>query len=158
MRKILNPFIKLDGYKCFACCPDNPVGLKMNFYEDGDYVIARWKPDELLQGYKNVLHGGIQATLVDETACWTAYVKACVMGYTSRIDIKYRRQVPVNKGEITIKGRLLEKHHRIAILSVELFDPDNNICSEAIVEFFMVPKEKADKELYYPDIESFFEK
>jgi uncharacterized protein (TIGR00369 family) len=158
MRKIINPFVKIEGYKCYACCPDNPVGLKMNFFEDGDYVVARWKPEELLQGYKNVLHGGIQATLVDETACWTAYVKARVMGFTSRIDIKYRRHVPVNKGEITIKAKLVEKRHRIAILSVELLDPENNVCTEATVEFFMVPKEKADKEMFYPDIDSFFEK
>ena len=61
---MLNPFTEIEGYKCFACCPDNQLGLKMNFYEDGDYVMAKWKPEELFQGYLNVLHGGIRAPCV----------------------------------------------------------------------------------------------
>ena len=38
MKKIRNPYLGLQaqGYNCFACCPSNPFGLKMEFYEDGD--------------------------------------------------------------------------------------------------------------------------
>ena len=36
MKKVKNPYIGLEeqGYNCFACCPTNPCGLKMRFYED----------------------------------------------------------------------------------------------------------------------------
>ena len=42
MDKIKNPFGGMEdqGYNCFACCPSNPFGLKMEFYEDGDEIVS----------------------------------------------------------------------------------------------------------------------
>ena len=46
MKKIINPWIDLTdkGYNCFACAPNNPYGLKMEFYEDGDDIVSIWTP------------------------------------------------------------------------------------------------------------------
>ena len=49
MRKIKNPWTGKEGYRCFGCSPDNEVGLKMQFYEDGDDVVCFWKPMERYQ-------------------------------------------------------------------------------------------------------------
>ena len=62
MRKIKNPYTDLEGYNCFGCSPNNPIGLNMEFYEDGEYVISDWEPKKHLTGYGNILHGGIQST------------------------------------------------------------------------------------------------
>lgn len=49
MKKIKNPYKGLEeqGYNCFACCPSNPFGLKMEFYEDGDDIVCLWHPHVL---------------------------------------------------------------------------------------------------------------
>ena len=39
MKKIINPWRNHEGYNCFGCSPDNPIGLHMEFYEDGDYIV-----------------------------------------------------------------------------------------------------------------------
>lgn len=44
MRKIKNPWIGVEKYNCYGCCPDNEMGLKMEFYEDGDDIISFWNP------------------------------------------------------------------------------------------------------------------
>ena len=44
MKKIINPWEGLDGYMCFGCAPSNPMGLHMEFYEDGDDIVAYWEP------------------------------------------------------------------------------------------------------------------
>ena len=67
MKKIINPWEGMKGYNCFGCAPQNPSGLKMEFYEDGDSIVSYWKPDEKYQGWLDTLHGGIQALLLDET-------------------------------------------------------------------------------------------
>ena len=69
MKKIRNPYAGMEdqGYNCFACCPSNPFGLKMEFYEDGDDIVCIWEPDLNYQSWIGTLHGGIQATLLDET-------------------------------------------------------------------------------------------
>ena len=40
MKKIINPWEGLDGYMCFGCAPNNPLGLHMEFFEDGDDIVA----------------------------------------------------------------------------------------------------------------------
>ena len=39
MKKIINPWEGLDGYMCFGCAPNNPLGLHMEFFEDGDDIV-----------------------------------------------------------------------------------------------------------------------
>ena len=70
MKKIINPWEGLDGYMCFGCAPSNPMGLHMEFYEDGDDIVAYWEPEAHYQGWLNTLHGGILTTLMDELAGW----------------------------------------------------------------------------------------
>ena len=39
MKKIINPWRNHPEYNCFGCCPDNPIGLHLEFYEDGEGMI-----------------------------------------------------------------------------------------------------------------------
>lgn len=80
----------MEGYHCFGCLPDNHQGLKMEFYEEGEMVICNWSPVHHFGGYKNVLQGGIQATLLDEIAAWTVHVKLRTAGVTASIDLKFK--------------------------------------------------------------------
>ena len=48
MKKIINPWRNHEGYNCFGCSPDNPIGLHMEFYEDGDYIVSTWHPEHRL--------------------------------------------------------------------------------------------------------------
>ena len=50
MKKIINPWRNHDGYNCFGCSPDNPIGLHLEFYEDGDYIVSTWHPGHNYQG------------------------------------------------------------------------------------------------------------
>ena len=45
LKKIINPWRNNTQYHCFGCCPDNPIGLHMEFYEDGDYIMSTWHPN-----------------------------------------------------------------------------------------------------------------
>jgi len=42
-KKIINAWRNHEGYNCFGCSPDNPIGLHMEFYEDGDYIVSTWQ-------------------------------------------------------------------------------------------------------------------
>ncbi len=83
---------------CFLCGRQNPVGLKLDFYEDleGERVwVELVVPDEY-QGYPGVVHGGVVAAILDETAG-----RAVMLGgsdenlmATLRLTIRYRRPTP----------------------------------------------------------------
>ena len=63
MRKIKNPWMQKDGYNCFGCSPDNPIGIHMEFYENRDEIISFWHPQTQYQGWVDTMHGGILATI-----------------------------------------------------------------------------------------------
>ena len=46
MKKIINPWRNHPEYNCFGCCPENPIGLHMSFYEDVDYIVSTWHPEK----------------------------------------------------------------------------------------------------------------
>jgi uncharacterized protein (TIGR00369 family) len=158
LRKILNPFIQLDDYRCFGCSPDNPCGLCMEFYEDGDQVVCRWDPKDHFQGYNNVLHGGIQSTLADEIASWVVFIKLRTAGVTSRLEIQFKKPVYTNKGSLTLRAGIKTIQDRLTTVSVHLLDSDNTICAEALVDYFIYPANLAERRLRYPGYEKFFEK
>src|ERR1041385_3913787 len=51
---------------CFVCGEANPAGLRLRFETDGQVVTARFTPRPEHIGFKQVVHGGIVATLLDE--------------------------------------------------------------------------------------------
>ena len=53
MKKILNPYLNKEGYNCVCCAPNNPVGLHLEFWEEGEDVLTIWNPGENYQGRIN---------------------------------------------------------------------------------------------------------
>jgi len=156
MSKLSNPFVSLPGYNCFGCSPDNPHGLRMNFTEEGDEIVSRWDPVQHFQGYRNVLHGGIQATLMDEIASWFVYVRLKSAGVTSKAEIRYMKPLYVDHGTLTIRASLLRMRRNLADISVKIFDADNTLCAESLMVYFTVSSEKAKESLYYPGHAKFY--
>ena len=81
MKKIINPWRHHPEYNCFGCCPENPIGLHMEFYEDGYYIVSTWHPEKNYQGWVKTMHGGILSTLIDEVCGWVVTRKLQTSGY-----------------------------------------------------------------------------
>jgi acyl-coenzyme A thioesterase PaaI-like protein len=149
-RPIKNVFAQND-YNCFGCSPYNEIGLHLHFYEEDDYVTAHWAPSTQYEGYPGVVHGGILSTLIDEVAAWTMYIKAHCAGVTSRMNLRYRKQADSTKGDFCLKGKIKEINRNLCYIDVQLFNAENEICTEAEVTYFMFSQEKSIKECYYPE-------
>lgn len=160
IRKIINPFTKMDlgkNYHCFGCSPENKIGLKLEF-EDKDGVLeAQFLPQKIYEGYFDVLHGGIQATLHDEIASWMVYTQCGTAGVTISLEVKYRNPVIIDGNKITIRARLVEQTSRIAKFETEIVDKDQKVCSTANVSYRLFSEELSKSRLKYPGKERFFE-
>lgn len=157
-RKIHNPYAKMEGYNCFGCSPNNHLGLRMEFYEEGDYLKSKWDPENHFGGYKNVLHGGIQATLLDEIASWCLQIKLKTAGVTANMNVRYRKPVYIDKGKLLLRAKVVDFKRRIVTLQTELFNANEELCCEAEIKYFAYPKEIAQEKLYFPEFEEFFKK
>ena len=159
MKKIINPHRNDDPqkYQCIGCSPHNPIGIQLEFWDDGDQILSSWMPRPEFMGWENVLHGGIQATLLDEVAAWVVYTKCETAGVTAEIQVKYKKTVFTNHGKLNLTGKLIEQKRRMAIIQTQLLDADNQLCAEAKVKYFIFPEEVARKKFHYPGIEAFYE-
>jgi len=81
-------------HNCFACGPNNPGGLAMKFYSDGETVVSRLRVDEHLCGWDNLLHGGIISTMLDEIMSWTIIHLLQPLGF---------RQYPTNEPNVSLR-------------------------------------------------------
>jgi acyl-coenzyme A thioesterase PaaI-like protein len=151
MAEIQNPFIHLEGYNCFGCAPGNTNGLKMTFREDGEELISSWNPLPFYQGYHNLLHGGIQATLMDEIASWTVFVKVKVTGVTSKAEIRYRKPVDVTKGPLSLRAKLVAMRRNLADIEVKLYDCNDQLCADGFFTFFTFPDSLSRESMYAKD-------
>lgn len=152
---IKNPFYQLEGYNCFGCSPENELGLRMHFRLEGDEVLCDWQPEQHLQGWVGILHGGIQATLMDEIASWYVFVKLQTAGVTSKMEVKLLKPVKMDKAPFRLCARLQEMKRNIAIIHVGLYMSDGILGAESLMHYYTYPKEIAHEKLFYPGIEHF---
>ncbi len=143
MRKIKNPWRHKEGYDCFGCSPENPIGLHMEFYEDGDKIISFWHPQEHYQGWVDTLHGGIISTLIDETAAWVIARKLQTTGVTSRLEVKFRKSVMTTESLITVKAFITERKRNFITIHVALENSLSEVCAEADAVYFTFSEQQA---------------
>jgi uncharacterized protein (TIGR00369 family) len=158
VRKIINPYVNNEGYNCFGCSPDNKLGLQLEFTEEGDYLVSHWIPKNHYAGYQSMLHGGIQATLMDEIGSWIVQVKLNTAGVTAKLEVRYIKSISVKEKVLKLKARIVKHVRNLAYVETELRNEKDEVCSTANLVFFLFPKEKAKSDFSYSGSESFFAK
>ena len=156
MIKLKNPYAEYKEYNCFGCSPNNPLGLKMEFHEEGDEIVSKWVPGSNYAGFHDILHGGIQATMMDEIASWVVFMKLDTAGVTYRMETRYWKPVRISKGSITLRASLVQQKRSIASIEVTLLDGEGNTCSQSQVDYFVLPRLKAEKEMHFPGKDAFY--
>ena len=147
MEKIINPWEGMEGYFCFGCAPNNESGLKMEFYEDGDEIVSKWVPEARFQGWLNTLHGGIQATLLDEICAWVIARKLQTAGVTSRMENSIPEN-PFTRPTLTLpsKGKKSRSRKRnFVFIEAEIYNAQDEVCTKGRLHLFHFPKRKSRK-------------
>lgn len=143
MKKIINPYINKKGYNCIGCSPNNPIGLHLEFYEDGEDIVSMWSPNENYQGWLDTLHGGVIATLIDETAGWVIPRKLQTTAVTSKLTIHYKKPVMTTDKMLTIRARIVESKRNFHTIHVTLENERGEICDEADALYYAMSQDKA---------------
>jgi len=128
---------------CFACGLENPIGLKMAFYEDDEgRVVANFTPGDEHQGYPGVVHGGIVTALLDEVLGRVAIAAERWM-MTGRLNIRFRQPIPLGE-PLTVVGAVVNWKKRILEARGEIRLADGQIGAEATGIFLEIPSEKVE--------------
>lgn len=97
--------------RCFGCSPANPRGLHLRFLETDDGVEVDYTAPDDMEGAPGILHGGVQATILDEAFCMTVHAKRGHQVLTGELTVRYRRPVPTGTS-LLVRGRIVEERRR----------------------------------------------
>jgi acyl-coenzyme A thioesterase PaaI-like protein len=123
----------------------------MEFYEDGDDIVSLWTPDNNYQGWLDTLHGGIQATLLDEVGGWIIARKFQTAGMTTSLNMKYKKPIPTGKDvTLEIRGRVKEVKRMFVFIEAEIRH-NGEVCSSAEMTYYTFSKETAEKDFMFTD-------
>lgn len=147
LKKIKNPWLQKPGYNCICCSPDNPMGLHLEFWEEGDDVLTRWTPSTHYQGWLNTLHGGIQSMLLDEVAGWVVTRKLQTTGVTSKMEVQYLKPISTLDKGLVIRARIARQMRNVAFIEGEIINHEGEVCSKATLTYFCASQQKALEEM-----------
>ncbi len=129
---------------CFVCGRENPVGLKIRWEQDTEAREIRGTVTlpEHFNGYPGVAHGGILATVLDETAGRAVLTDGGFdeLMVTAKLEVVYRRPTPTGVPLLAI-GRLLRRTETRAETEAELQLPDGTVSARATVLLARPPAE-----------------
>jgi acyl-coenzyme A thioesterase PaaI-like protein len=141
----------VDNY-CWGCGADNPAGLHLKSYWDGEVAVAQWSPSlEYAAGPRHVLNGGIIATLLDCHGVCTAIASAYrrdqravgtapeIWYATASLSVDYQRPTPI-ESIVHLSARLVAQEDRFTSLDCELH-ADGKERARASIRAVRVPDE-----------------
>jgi acyl-coenzyme A thioesterase PaaI-like protein len=131
---------------CFICGLENPVGLHLHIYATAPGIVeTTYIAPEHFQGYPGILHGGIVAALIDEIS------GRALMGsdptnprfmFTAKLEVKYRRNVPIGK-PLKIIGKAMKTKARSAEAWAGIYEAQTDeLLAEGTTLLMNVPPEQ----------------
>jgi acyl-coenzyme A thioesterase PaaI-like protein len=127
-----------DAPMCFACGPDNPIGLRIRFDVEGDECTAEFTPDENHVGFSDTVHGGIIYTALDDVTANILYQQGR-KAHTARCEIRYRQ--PARVGEtLKVKGWIENERRRLVMLKGEIRRKSDDVLVADCESSFMLEK------------------
>lgn len=122
---------------CFVCGPQNPIGLQAQFVTDPatNTSHAALELAVNFQGWQDVIHGGILASLLDE-ACIYACRGQSEQCVTAELQVRYRKPVPV-RSQVVVTGQLTDNSRKVWQAAAQI-KIDDTLYAEATAKVFVL--------------------
>jgi acyl-coenzyme A thioesterase PaaI-like protein len=110
---------------CFACGPDNPRGLHLEFkMNENEEMAAEWTPDPDLEGYPGIIHGGVISTVLDEAMAKIVAAKGA-RALTVDLRVRFRRTI-VSRETVVISGWIASSNRHMIRAEAKLTAGDGS--------------------------------
>jgi uncharacterized protein (TIGR00369 family) len=116
---------------CFVCGEANHRGLNLRSSSDGHTVTANFAFGPEHVGFKQTVHGGLTATVLDEVMTWACAVGAGRFAYCAELSVRYLQ--PIRPGQKLVASAELVSNRRGRIFgaSGEMRDESGAVLAKA---------------------------
>lgn len=126
----LTPLVHTAQNRCFGCGEANPVGLHLDFLmTEGRTVLCDHTVGDLYEGPKGYVHGGLIATLLDETMSKALRAHG-IVAMTRHMGVDYLRPVP-STAPIRMEGALLRSEGRKHWVEARIVDGNDTVLAHS---------------------------
>jgi acyl-coenzyme A thioesterase PaaI-like protein len=130
--------------ECFVCGESNPAGVHAHFSVGAapDEMRAQFAVDARHQGYPGRTHGGILASVLDETLGRAVALQGN-WTFTARLEVRYRQPVPIG-ATVEIVARQVRDRGRFVEAAGEARLPDGQVVADAKGLFLKLQPDQVD--------------
>jgi uncharacterized protein (TIGR00369 family) len=111
-----------DDRMCFACGKDNADGLKLEFTGRDREVFTTLSFPKKFQGYRDVVHGGLLSTVLDE-AMVTVLNRMGRLAVTGELTVRFLKPLLVGQ-TLEVRASLVESRGRVHRVQASAVLPD----------------------------------
>ncbi|HEY3396435.1 MAG TPA: PaaI family thioesterase [Armatimonadota bacterium] len=128
-----------DDHWCFACGTENPHGLHLTgFREEAGDLVLDLTLERCHQGWQGIAHGGLVATVLDETMTTLLYARG-QDAVTAELTVRYHRPVPTG-APLQARARQVAQRGRVVQIESELRDAQGERLASAQGKFMLVER------------------
>ena len=109
-----------EPHNCFACGTLNVHGLHLELHVDGERCWTDLAIPSRFQGWDEIAHGGIVATILDEVMAWSL-VDHDNWGLTARMSVDFKRPVALER-PVHAEGWVTEVRRRLITTAGRIVD------------------------------------
>ena len=119
--------------RCFVCGMKNPYGLQVNpeVIDSGAAVHIECTPPEHMQGWANILHGGIISTLLDEAITHIGIGTYNGPAVTAQLEVRFRKPAPTGV-KLYVSAERIKVSRRLIEAKAEIKLSDNTVIATGI--------------------------
>jgi len=122
--------------RCFACGKNNPIGLKLKFTPIPNGVRTEFIPAKQFEGFQDIIHGGIVATVLDEAIAWAC--RSCgVDAVTGEITVRYKKTLITNK-PVSVYGIIEKNKGKLLLGSAYIKDKNGTVIATATAKMVKI--------------------
>ena len=114
---------------CFACGKGNPIGLKLDFRFEGEEYVTEFEVRPEYQGWAGIVHGGLLATVLDETMARLLWEKE-LNAITGRLNVRYHDRLAVGES-VTVRARITKQRSPLIETTAKALKTDGTVAAEA---------------------------
>jgi acyl-coenzyme A thioesterase PaaI-like protein len=111
-------------HNCFVCGESNAGGLQLRFHTDGTAVRTEFVPRPEHIGFRDVVHGGLIATVLDEIMVWACAVRTKQFGYCVEMTVRFQRPLRPGHRAVATAELVANRRNKIFEASAKICDGD----------------------------------
>ncbi len=125
-------------HSCFVCGEANPIGLKLRFESDGRRVHTHFVPRTEHIGFRQVVHGGILSTLLDEIMVWACAVQTKRFAFCAELNVRFVKTAEPGKPINASAELTANRKDRIFEAKAELTNAAGEVLASATGKYFPI--------------------